>query len=68
MLRLDLTRGEDGGNRLAIRLDGSAAEGKKRTPVNLRLNLNGDLEETINLALAAVGLRPPPAGSSDADR
>lgn len=58
VLRLDLTRAEDGENRLAIRLDGSAAEGKKRTPVNLRLNLNGDIEETINVALAAIGLRP----------
>lgn len=68
VLRLDLTRGEDGGNRLAIRLDGSAAEGKRRTPVNLRLNLNGDLEETVNLALAAAGLRPPETRSSDSDR
>ena len=68
VLRLDLTRGEDGGNRLAIRLDGSAAEGKKRTPINLRLNLNGDLEETINLALAAAGLRPPAAKAPESAR
>jgi hypothetical protein len=61
VLRLDLTRNEDGENLLAIRLDGSAAEGKKRTPVNLRLNLNGDIEETINVALAAAGLRPSAA-------
>ena len=61
VLRLDLTRGEDGENRLAIRLDGSAAEGKKKTPVNLRLNLNGDIEETINVAIEAAGLRPAAA-------
>jgi hypothetical protein len=61
VLRLDLARNEDGENRLAIRLDGTAAEGKKRTPVNLRFNLNGDLEEMINVALAAAGLRPPAA-------
>ena len=61
VLRLDLVRDADGGNRLAIRLDGTAAEGKKRTPVNLRLNIDGDLEETINVALDAIGLRPPAA-------
>ena len=66
VLRLDLTRGEDGANRLAIRLDGTAAEGKKRTPVNLRFNLNGDIEETINVALAASGLLPS-AATKDAD-
>jgi hypothetical protein len=64
VLRFDLTRNEDGENRLAIRLDGTAAEGKKRTPVNLRLNLNGDLEETINVAIEAAGLRPSAATGS----
>jgi hypothetical protein len=63
VLRLDLTRNEDGENRLAIRLDGTAAEGKKRTPVNLRLNLNGDIEETINVALAAARFLPSSAAA-----
>ena len=67
VLRFDLTRNEDGENRLAIRLDGTAAEGKKRTPVNLRLNLNGDIEETINVAIEAAGLRPS-AASADPSR
>ena len=61
VLRIDLTRNAGGENRLAIRLDGTAAVGKNRTPVNLRLNLNGDLEETINVALAAAGLLPSDA-------
>ena len=67
VLRLDLTRDADGGNRLAIRLDGTAAEGKKRTPVNLRLNLNGDIEETINVALAAARLLPSSSSASPSD-
>ena len=56
VLRLDLTQNRDGQGLLAVRLDGSASEGKKKTPVNLRLNFNGQLEEMINVGLQAAGL------------
>ena len=61
VLRLDLSQDrETGAGRLALRLHGTAAAsgGRAATPVDLNVNLNGQLEESINVGLRAAGLQP----------
>ncbi len=58
VLRIDYTTGE-GGETLGIRLKGSAANNGKPTPVDLRLDVEGDLQESLNIALRAAGILNP---------
>jgi len=60
VLRIDYATGE-GSETLGIRLEGAAADNARKTPVNLRLDVEGDLQESLNIALRAAGILGGPA-------
>jgi len=51
VLRLDLERGDGNTARLSVQLKGSVERGGVTVPVDLTLNLNGELEQLINTGL-----------------
>lgn len=57
LLRFDLTKPRRDDGSLSIRLKGQAMEGKKPTPVELNVNLNGPIEKLLNLGIktATIG-------------
>ena len=63
VLRLDYATG-DGFETLGIRLHGAAADNARKTPVDLRIDVEGDLQESVNIALRAAGLLGPGPGAA----
>ena len=51
VLRFDLKRLEGKNATLGVRIEGSATRGELTVPVNLNLNVNGELEQIINTGL-----------------
>lgn len=51
VLRFDLKRLEGKNATLGVRIEGSATRGELTVPVNLNLNINGELEQIINTGL-----------------
>ena len=51
VMRLDLRRTTGSAATLGIRIDGSATRGDQTVPVNLNINVNGELEQLINTGL-----------------
>ena len=56
VLRMDLRQNRDGTGRLAVRLEGTAAEGKTSIPVSLELGFNGQLQDLVNVGIRASAL------------
>lgn len=51
ILRMDLRRLEDNVARLTVRIGGTATRGSTSVPVDVTVNLNGELEQLINTGL-----------------
>lgn len=51
VLRLDLKRLEGSASRLSVQIGGTATRGQTTVPVDLTINLNGELEQLLNAGL-----------------
>lgn len=57
VLRLNLKRGEGKSATLSVRIDGTATRGSLTVPVDILLNINGELEQLINTGLGYSSLQ-----------
>ena len=57
VLRLNLRRGEGRSATLSVRLEGTVTRGGVTVPVNLNLNINGELEQLVNTGLGVTQLK-----------
>jgi len=51
VLRFDLKRTDGKASRLSVQISGTATRGRTTVPVDLTINLNGELEQLINTGL-----------------
>ena len=57
VLKLDLTRRPDNQATLAVRISGTATRGDLTVPVDINVNINGELEQMINTGLGLSSLK-----------
>ena len=57
LFRLDLSQPRQGDGRVAIKLQGHSTNGKISTPVDIDVNVNGQIEQMLNLAVKTAKLK-----------
>lgn len=57
ILRFDLSQPRHANGRMQVRLKGESPSGKVSTPVDLNININGPIEELLNLAVKTAKIK-----------
>lgn len=57
ILRFDLSQPRHANGRMQVRLKGESPSGKVSTPIDLNININGPIEELLNLAVKTAKIK-----------